>query len=179
MPARRTVIVPVCVLLTAALTAGLYAQRRPERPRTPSRRPAPRPTAEPGEKPSQPTRLQIDLFELVCTSDRLIRLNVDQLQRDRDGGKGLSSTEVLKQLGELGTARLLLRIDNVVDRDQRQAGLHSHQRPADGGRSRGDYVRDDRSPGGDALARLDRRHRRAGRGGADHAADGPHRIDGP
>lgn len=56
------------------------------------------------------TRLQLDAFELTCTYEQLARFELDAV------GTGQPSTvEVLQRLGQLGTARLMLRYDNVVD----------------------------------------------------------------
>ncbi len=70
-----------------------------------------------GDQPATPsdplahlTRLQIDVFELSCTSAQLAEFNLDQVGQGNPG-----APEVVKRLGQLGTARVLLRYDNIVD----------------------------------------------------------------
>ena len=110
MPLHRGISLCLSALLIGACISDVHAQtRRRARPAPP---PPPAPSA---DKPSQATRLQIDVFQLATTGDQLVRLNVDQLSVDQGTGKPLAAAEVLKRLGELGTARLSVRIDTVAD----------------------------------------------------------------
>ncbi len=124
MFSRRFIVLSVCGLLTGALTLGLYAQARSGSPRAalPGRQ-----AGEPDATGPQPTRVQVDLFEVVCTNDQLIRLKPDALYRP--AGEGCSVADVAKQLGEFGSARLLVRIDNVLNLTGRSNLSNGKQAP--------------------------------------------------
>lgn len=97
------VLLSSCGAVLGLLAIGLptqdgVAQGRPSRSGVPE--------AEPAE---QLTRLQLDVFELTCTYGQLARFELEEI------GAGKPSTaEVLERLGRLGTARVMLRYDNVV-----------------------------------------------------------------
>ncbi len=74
--------------------------------------------------PVQPTRVQIDVFELRCQSDRLAKLNLARLTKDNPAGSA-----VLERLGTLGSVRLLARIDNTTDLANESALTRTAQVP--------------------------------------------------
>ena len=136
MLTRRSIALSLGLLLTGAVSIGLYGQTREGRRSRTQTHPTPPPgaaaesvcaAAEPDRSTPQPTRVQIDLFELACTTDQLIKLNPDALYGA--DGEGCSGAEVLKQLGEWGTARLLVRVDNVVDLAHESSLTHGKRVP--------------------------------------------------
>jgi hypothetical protein len=60
--------------------------------------------------PIQPTRVQIEVFELRCPSDRLAKLDLAGIT---DGNPPIGA--IVERLSALGSARLLTRIDNTTD----------------------------------------------------------------
>lgn len=63
----------------------------------------------------QLTRLQIDLFELHCSADQLLRLDLMELGRNGNTPMAAPPEEILTRLNLLGHARLAVRYDNFVD----------------------------------------------------------------
>ncbi|MBP7934507.1 MAG: hypothetical protein KA354_07640 [Phycisphaerae bacterium] len=131
MSCRTIVLLVFCTILTGVLVLALHAQERPVPPDPPresrsrSETPVIRATAvSPGQTaqsrrspgppasaaPSQPTRLQIDIFELACTSEMLAALHLDSII-----AKNPVPPEMLVRLTKMGKARLLLRADSTVD----------------------------------------------------------------
>ncbi|MHC4442210.1 MAG: hypothetical protein ACYTF1_20495 [Planctomycetota bacterium] len=110
MRARTVTVVSVCAILIGAVTIGLYAQNRSaKQPPTPVPRPI-RQKVKKQEGLPQPTRIQIDLFDLTCTTDQLVELDADQI-----GADGASSAAVIERLGKFGDVKHVIRVDNVVD----------------------------------------------------------------
>ncbi len=68
--------------------------------------------------------LQIDAFELTCTSDRLVALNLDDLTRDDP-----ADDKLLSRLKESGEAKLLSRTRNTFDMSARNRLAHGAQVP--------------------------------------------------
>lgn len=70
------------------------------------------PAAEKPETVESPARsqVQVDLFEVKCTGDQLARLDLDALTAGDP-----SDAVLLDRLGKLGTARMLTRMQNVID----------------------------------------------------------------
>ncbi|HOW73716.1 MAG TPA: hypothetical protein PKY77_24205 [Phycisphaerae bacterium] len=131
MSCRTLVLLVLCTILTGAMVLALDAQERPVQADPPresrSRSDAPviRATAvSPGQPAqsrrspgppassasSQPTRLQIDVFELACTSEMLAALHLDSIT-----AKNPVPSEMLIRLVKMGKARLLLRADSTMD----------------------------------------------------------------
>ena len=85
MRQRTAIVVTLSLALIGAWAAGLYAQNRERRSREPSP-PPPRSTPAKAvpipDEPGQPTRLQIDVFELTCTGDQLAALDLDKIVAD-------------------------------------------------------------------------------------------------
>jgi hypothetical protein len=108
MRAKTVTMVSVCAILVGAVTIGLHAQSR--KGPSPSRG-RPRPAAKAKEcRPAQPTRIQIDLFDLACPTEQLVKLDLDQIGADQ-----ASASEILDRLGKLGDVKHLIRVDNIVD----------------------------------------------------------------
>lgn len=63
----------------------------------------------------QLTRLQVDLFELRCTSDDLLKLDLMELGGTESGPMKAAPEQILERLRQLGEARLAVRYDNFVD----------------------------------------------------------------
>jgi hypothetical protein len=63
----------------------------------------------------QLTRLQVDLFELKCTREELLKLDLMELGKGKDGPMKASVQEVLERLKQIGDASLAVRYDNFVD----------------------------------------------------------------
>jgi hypothetical protein len=63
----------------------------------------------------QLTRLQVDLFELRCSRDQLMKLDLAELARGQAGPMKASAQEVLDRLRQLGDASLAIKYDNFVD----------------------------------------------------------------
>ncbi|UCD28101.1 MAG: hypothetical protein JSV03_13550 [Planctomycetota bacterium] len=122
MRARTGIVLAICALLMGTVTIGLYGQSKR------SARPAPVPAARKSVKTccgsSQPTRLRIDVFQLTCTSDQLVKLDLDSIGADRGSG-----AEVLQRLGESGDAKLLVRVDNVFDLTKESRIVNGVRRP--------------------------------------------------
>ena len=100
MRVRVRTVVLICAFAVGALAVGLHAGAD-------RRTPAPRP-AQPVEK-VESTRLQIDIFELSCTSDEFATLSLDQI-----GADDASVQQILERLAPLGQARLLSRMDDTI-----------------------------------------------------------------
>lgn len=131
MNRRSIALLACCTALAGGMALALYAQERPvqpDRPRdakprseTPVIRATAVPSGQPGqpprmptppapETPAQPTRLQIDVFELACTSETLAAFDLDKITT-----KNPAPAEVLARLAAVGKARLLARMDTTVD----------------------------------------------------------------
>ena len=133
---RRSIpLLGCCTAVAGAMALALYAQERPaqpDRPRdttrprsetpvirataVPSGQPAqppraPTPSATPApDAPAQPTRLQIDVFELACSGDTLAAFDLDRITT-----KNPAPAEVVARLAALGKTRFLARVDTTVD----------------------------------------------------------------
>lgn len=103
MRARVGTVVLICAFAVGALAVGLNARAQSR-----ARRPGPPPSTRPAGG-LEPTRLQIDIFELSCTTDQLASLSLDQI-----GGDGASVEQVLGRLTALGQARVFARMDDVI-----------------------------------------------------------------
>lgn len=103
MRTRTGMVVLICGFVVGALAIGLNAGAESR-----VRRPAPPPPAKPAGEP-QSTRLQIDIFELSCTTDQLLALNLDQI-----GGGDASIEQIFERLTALGQTRILSRMDDVI-----------------------------------------------------------------
>ena len=121
MQSRTVSILSVSAILIGIVTIGLYAQNRSARqspqplqqPQPPQSQPTPREsrrTMEKPEGPPQPTRIQLDLFDLTCTTDKLAGLDTSQIGADQ-----ASSAQIIERLAKLGDAKHLMRVDNVVN----------------------------------------------------------------
>jgi len=120
MRQRTAIVVTLSVALIGAWAAGLYAQNRDRRSRTP----CPEEPGQPSRLQGQPTRLQIDVFALTCTSEQLAALDLDKIIAD-----DALPTVILKRLREVGTARLLVRTDDTVDLLQQSSLTHGQKMP--------------------------------------------------
>ncbi len=119
MRSRAGLVLVGVVGLCALVTASLYEQVR-------SRRPGPVPAHTPGtpDVAPEPTRIQIEVFELTCLPGELARLDATVV------AKGDVSTEqAVKMLGEHGEARLLVRMDDVMDLRQSSRLNHGKRMP--------------------------------------------------
>lgn len=132
MREKTAIVVGLCVTILGVWAVGLYAsgsgsENKGRRTRTPTTsRPAPyslTPMPIPQE-PGQTTRLQIDVFELICTSEQLAAFNLDTIVAD-----DASPSVILDRLGKVGTARLLVRMDDTVNLLQRSRMTHGKQMP--------------------------------------------------
>jgi len=125
MRQRTAIVVTLCAAFIGAWAIGLYAQNRdrprpvpaPSPPRSGSDLPCP-------EEPAQPTRLQIDVFELTCTGEQLAALDLDKIVAD-----DAPPDVILKRLREVGSARLLVRTDDNVDLLQESSLTHGQRMP--------------------------------------------------
>lgn len=63
----------------------------------------------------QLTRLQVDLFELRCGPEELMRLDLMALGQTDAGPMKAAPEQILERLRQLGEARLAVRYDNFVD----------------------------------------------------------------
>lgn len=70
-----------------------------------------------GAVPLRPqlTRLQVDLFELRCGPEELMRLDLMALGQTDAGPMKAAPEQILERLRQLGEARLAVRYDNFVD----------------------------------------------------------------
>lgn len=145
MNRRSIAFLACCTALAGGMALALYAQEQPpqqDRPRdsrtrssTPVIRATAVPSGQPGqpprtspppapETPAQPTRLQIDVFELACTSETLAAFDLGQITT-----KNPAPAEVLARLAPLGKARLLARVDNTIDLASPSNLMHSQRVP--------------------------------------------------
>jgi hypothetical protein len=94
--------------IAAILQAG--AEGRSPRPAAPRPVPVPRP-AKPAPKAegTDPTRVQIDVFELSCTTDQMATLDLNQIAAD-----DASVAQVLERLNGVGQTRMLARMDDTI-----------------------------------------------------------------
>jgi hypothetical protein len=63
----------------------------------------------------QLTRVQVDLFELKCSAEQLLKLDMMALGNTESGPMKASPEQLLQRLSQLGEARLAIRYDNFVD----------------------------------------------------------------
>lgn len=63
--------------------------------------------ADPAE---QLTRLQMDVFEVLCSHAQLAKFELDEISEGNP-----STADALQRLGQIGASRLLVRYDNVVN----------------------------------------------------------------
>jgi hypothetical protein len=63
----------------------------------------------------QLTRLQVDLFELRCGPDQLMKLDMMAVGQGEKGPMKASAEQVLQRLRQLGEAKLAIRYDSFVD----------------------------------------------------------------
>jgi len=105
MRARAKASAIFCVLgiLGVAVVLQAGAEGRSAKPPVP--RPA-RPALK--AKGTAPTRLQVDVFEISCTSEQFMTLDLDQVGADE-----AAAQQVLERLGAFGQARVLSRLDDV------------------------------------------------------------------
>jgi hypothetical protein len=96
-------------LAAAGAAAGSLWSQRAE-PRALAAVPVNPPVARP-----QLTRLQVDLFELKCSPEQLLKLDLMELGGTPGGPMKATPEQLLQRLGELGEARLAVRYDNFVD----------------------------------------------------------------
>jgi len=124
MRTRTVTVLSLCAMLIGAVTIGLYAQNRgPKQPPKPVPQPI-RQKVKKQEGVSQTTRIQIDLFDLTCTTDQLVKLDADQIGADRASG-----AEVIERLGKFGDVKHVVRVDNVVDLTDEFNITHGKRRP--------------------------------------------------
>lgn len=154
MRQKTTIVVVLCIAILGVWAAGLDAgncqdgnsqPRRPSRaqpippppptvsiPQTPGQPtrpraqpiPPPPPTVSIAQTPGQPTRLQVDVFELTCTSDQLAALNLDTIIADE-----ATPNVILERLRKVGDARLVVRMDDTVDLLQKSRLTYGKQVP--------------------------------------------------
>jgi len=130
MRTRTVTVLSVFLILIGAVSVGLYAQGRTARDKEAKPQPVPVRTytrakaVKQPKQPAQPTRVQIDLFDLACTTDRLTKLDAEKIGANRASG-----AEVLKRLGEVGDAKHLIRVDTVVDLTEESSITHGKRRP--------------------------------------------------
>ncbi len=106
---RKTTLLWVVPAALCAVVALVYGQPRPGRPG-----PVPRPVVPGPGVPCgpavQPTRLQIEFYQLTCAENALAELDVRRLcEQER------TIAAVLNRLKALGEARLVTRADTVLD----------------------------------------------------------------
>jgi hypothetical protein len=92
------------VILCATLALAQTRTRRPSGPRPP----VPGSPSQDQES-SEPTRLQVEFFQVNCRGDDLVKISVDKL------GNKPSAEEVVEKLRAFGVAGLKVRTDNVID----------------------------------------------------------------
>lgn len=96
------VTVAVLVLAGGAIVGTLGQARGPAEARPKGLNPA-----DPAE---QLTRLQMDVFEVLCTPEQLAKFELDAVSAGNP-----PTAEVLQRLGQVGTARAVIRYDNCVN----------------------------------------------------------------
>jgi hypothetical protein len=105
MNPHRKIVVTVILCVIGMVIAGVAVGQQRTRPQPP--RPEDRTAWEDLQVTSdQWARIQVDAFELICTPARLITLDLDELTADVT-----EPNELLTNLGRLGSARTLFRVD--------------------------------------------------------------------
>lgn len=109
---RSMSLLATSAILVFTLTA--HGQPTPIHPTPPARPPMPTPQraapSAPSAKESQPTLLQVDAYQVETTRDQAAAVDLGEI-----GQGNPERTEILRRLGEFGTARLVMRFESKVD----------------------------------------------------------------
>lgn len=113
---KYTLSLSVVVLaIVGVVTLTIQAQERGVRGRAAQPAPAGNLESRDVGLPAQSTRLQIDVFELMCTHDQLLEVSSDRLEGGQDGVDSLTGAQLLEALQAFGEARVLFHADNTVE----------------------------------------------------------------
>lgn len=128
MRRKTAIVIALGALIIGAWAAGLYASNSQDHDRSPRSQPVTRSRSSRAmpipDKPGQPTRLQIDVFELTCTNAQVAALDLDTIIAN-----DAKPSVILERLSKIGTTRLLVRMDDTVDLLQPSCLTHGKQIP--------------------------------------------------